>query len=74
MQTFLFGLLSRFRYALPRLLRSAPFDDSDEPESPRSGVRVPLRGGPSDLTSALALSEPEEASAGVSAVSQLTPR
>jgi hypothetical protein len=74
MQTFLFGLLSRFRYALPRLLRSAPFDGSDESDCPPSGVRVPVRGGPRGLTSAVALREPEEASLDVSAARQLTHR
>jgi hypothetical protein len=68
MQTMLFGLLSRYRHSVARLLRSAWCDGGDECDGPRSGVRVPLRSGPTGRSSAVALTEPDDARADVNAM------
>ena len=60
MQTMRFGLLSRYRHFLAGLLRSARFDGGDASDDPRSGVRVPLRSGPTGRSSAVALTEPDD--------------
>ena len=71
MRTMLFGLLARFRNSVARLLRSASFDGGDQADGPSSGVRVPLRSGPSGRSSAAALTEPDDARADVNAVGKV---
>ncbi|MEN3336706.1 MAG: hypothetical protein V7647_382 [Acidobacteriota bacterium] len=76
MWAMLLGLLSRYRHSVARLWRSGPFpsDGDDQPDDSGSAVRVPLRRGPSGRSSAIALTEPEEATGEINAVGKVRHR
>ena len=74
MRTMLFGLLSRCRHSLVRLLWSARLDGGDPSDGSFASVRVPLRRGPGGRTSAVALTEPEDARTEANAVGNIDHR